>query len=67
MYAANAELRILASRTCGTAASALETTLERGDTVQQHVVPLKRYLVHVLRSGSLYGESEFIHRAGRLE
>ena len=67
MYAANAELGILTGRTGGTAASALETALERGDTVQQHVITLQRDLVHVLRAGSLYGESEFIHRADRLE
>ena len=67
MNAAYAEIGILACRTGGTAASALETALERRLTVQQFIVPLKRYLVHILRTGSLYGESEFIHRAGRLE
>ena len=41
MNSAYAELGILAGRTGGTAASALETALERGDTVQQLVVTLQ--------------------------
>ena len=41
MDAAYAEIGILACRACGAAASALETALERWDTVKQFVVPLK--------------------------
>ena len=47
MYAAYAEFGILTRRAGGAAASALETALERGDTVQQFFVSLKRYIVHV--------------------
>ena len=66
MDAAYAEVGELTGRTGGTAASALEAALERGGAVQQHVIPLERYGVHVLRSGSLDGKSEFIHCADRL-